>query len=87
MFIVDDAAPWPNEKRESYRLTEAAEKGQFDQIAALGQDIQRNTAALQEFKTSLTRKRIRNTFATPEELERKLEIALRTWLAENPSFK
>ncbi len=73
-------------QKEAYRLTEAALQGKFDLIPALGQEVQRNTAALQEFKAWLTQNRIRATLATPEELERKVESALREWLANNPSF-
>jgi len=86
VFLADEAAPWPDEKKEAYRLTEAALQGKFDQIPALAQEVQRNTAALQDFKTWLTQNRIRNTFQTPEELERKVESALKDWLATNPSF-
>jgi formylglycine-generating enzyme required for sulfatase activity len=86
VFLADETAPWPDEKKEEYRLTEAAKQKKFDQIPALALEIQRNTAALQAFKTWLTQGRIRNTFQTPEELERKVESALKDWLTTNPSF-
>ena len=86
VFVVDDAAPWPDDKKEAYRLTEAALQGRFEQIPALALEVQSNTAALQNFKTWASENRIRATFASPEELERKLESALKDWLASNPSF-
>ncbi|MEI7868987.1 MAG: SUMF1/EgtB/PvdO family nonheme iron enzyme [Candidatus Methylumidiphilus sp.] len=86
VFVADEAASWPDEKKEAYRLTEAALQGKFDQIPALGQEVQRNTAALQDFKTWLTQGRIRNTFQTPEELERKVESAMKDWLTDHPNF-
>ena len=86
VFVVDETAPWPDDKKEAYRLTEAALQGKYDLIPALALEVQRNTAALQEFKTWLTQNRIRAMFATSEELERKVESALKDWLVNNPSF-
>ena len=85
-FVVDEAASWPDDKKEAYRLTEAALQGKFELIPALAQEVQRNTVALQEFKTWLTQNRTRATFATPEELERKVESALKDWLHNNPVY-
>ena len=86
VFMADEAAAWPDDKKEAYRLTEAALQGKYDQITALAQEVQRNTTALSEFKAWLTQNRIRATFATPEELERKVESALKDWLLNNPVF-
>ncbi|MFZ4703725.1 MAG: DUF4062 domain-containing protein, partial [Candidatus Methylumidiphilus sp.] len=86
VFLADEAASWPDEKKEAYRLTEAALQGKFDLIPDLAKEVQRNTAALQDFKTWLTPNRIRNTFQTPEELERKVESALKDWLTDHPNF-
>ncbi|PZN68802.1 MAG: hypothetical protein DM484_30845, partial [Candidatus Methylumidiphilus alinenensis] len=86
VFVVDETAPWPDDEKEAYRLTEAALQGKFELIPALTQEVQRNTVALQEFKTWLTQNRIRAMFATSEELERKVESALKDWLHNNPVY-
>ena len=88
VFVVDEAAKWPLEKKEAHRMTTLAmtEGNSEAEVIALFQEIQRNTSALKEFKTWLTENRIRATFTTPEELERKVETALKDWLTNNPVF-
>ena len=87
VFVVDDEAAWPVEKKEDFRTTQASmENKSDDEIFALLKEVKRNKAKLQAFKTWLTQDRICNTFQSPEELERKVESALKDWLANNPSF-
>ncbi len=86
-FVVDDEVAWPVDKKEAYRMTQATmEDKPPDEISTLYKEVKRNTAALQDFKTWLTQNRIRNTFQTPEELERKVESALKDWLTDHPNF-
>ncbi len=87
VFVVDETAAWPLEKMEAHRMTLAMTEGKSEaEVITLFQEIQRNTSALKEFKTWLTANRIRATFITPEELERKVESALNDWLNNNPAF-
>lgn len=87
VFLVDELADWPVEKREEFRLTQAAQEGRFQDLPQLAQEIERNTRTLKEFKTWLTERHIRNTFANPEELGNKIESALRDWLDAHPEFE
>jgi hypothetical protein len=77
-FLAGKKPPWPVELKESYRLTEAEENGTYtDELAA---EVRRNRKKLEEFKQWLDDGRVRATFATPEELQRKVEGALREWI-------
>ena len=77
----------PRDGKERFQLTQAAKSGRYAEIAVLAAEVQRNTAALAEFKAWACG-RVRASFASPEELERKLGIqSLRAWLDEHPEFK
>ena len=87
VFVVDEAAAWPLEKMEAHRMTLAMTEGKSKaEKITLIDEIEQNEAALRAFKVWLTQNRIRATFATPEELERKVESALKDWLHNNPVY-
>ena len=83
-FLVDPAFDWPVQLKESYRVTEAFEKGKFD--PDLPAEVQRNLAGLAEFKEWLNSRAIRATFTNPEDLRGKVESALREWRNRHPEF-
>ncbi len=87
VFVVDEQANWPEDKREEFRLALAAKEGRYQELAQLGQEVERHTRQLKAFKAWLTANRIRNTFDGPEDLGRKVESALREWLDQHPEFK
>jgi hypothetical protein len=76
-FLVDEKCEWPAALRDSYRIAEAAEKGTAD--AKLLADVQKDIAQLAKFKAWLNGRRIRGTFSSQEELQRKVGDALREW--------
>ena len=87
VFVVDETAAWPLEKMEAHRMTLAMTEGKSKaEKITLIDEIEQNEAALRAFKVWLTQNRIRATFATPEELERKVESALKDWLHNNPVY-
>jgi hypothetical protein len=83
-FLIDPAADWPVQQKESYRLTAALEDGAF--TPALAEEVQRNIANLAKFKEHLNRN-LRATFSTPDDLHRKIEHALREWRGETPTVE
>ncbi len=66
-FVVDEDYSWPNEQRESYRLSEAAENGSV--TAELAAEVQRNIASLKEFKKWLSGNGTWRKFNSPDDLK------------------
>src|ERR1022692_1139577 len=83
-FLIDPAADWPIQLKESHRLAVAAEDGTL--TPALAEEVQRNIANLAKFKQHLSRN-IRATFRNPDDLRRQIESALREWRGEAPPVK
>src|ERR1022692_659427 len=81
-FLIDPAADWPIQLKESHRLAVAAEDGTL--TPALAEEVQRNIANLAKFKQHLSRN-LRATFRNPDDLCRKIESALREWRGEAPT--
>ena len=82
-FLVDEAAPWPEDSREEYRLVEAARSGQAVKIAA---EVESNIERLRAFKTWLRGRGIRGTFTNPEDLRGQVATALHEWRQRHPEF-
>ncbi len=85
--LLDDAAVWPVEKTEDYRLTVAAQQGKTDGIADLADEIQRNKLALVAFKEWLSEGRQRRSFSTTDQLSREITTALIRWRLDHPEFQ
>jgi formylglycine-generating enzyme required for sulfatase activity len=85
-FVVDSKYEWPVELTEEYRLTAAAQAGEFTELARLGEEVKRNIEQLKKFKKWLSGPRVRSRFTTPESLGREVERALREWRGRNPEF-
>jgi formylglycine-generating enzyme required for sulfatase activity len=83
-FLLDKDADWPAERRESYRLADAIEKG-IDTPELL-QEIKRNCVTLEEFKRLLNQT-LRSTFTTPVDLKSKIISALHEWRDQHPECK
>jgi hypothetical protein len=83
-FLIDQNFDWPIHLKESYRITEALEKGSFD--PNLVAEVQRNLASLVEFRQWLNSRAIRATFTNPDDLRGKVESALRDWWRQHPEF-
>jgi formylglycine-generating enzyme required for sulfatase activity/energy-coupling factor transporter ATP-binding protein EcfA2 len=83
-FLVEKDCDWPLQWKESYRLTQALEQGKA--TAELLGVVQRDITKLAEFKQWLNSLGIRAMFANPDELERKVESALREWRDRHPEF-
>ena len=84
-FVVDEDHPWPAERKEAYRLTEAAENGTL--TPELNGEVLRNIAKLKEFKKWLSGNGTWNQFTTPDDLKAKVLHALLggNGGADNPS--
>ena len=75
-FIVDNDVGWPDKDREEQRIAVAIREGRA--TPELLAEIQRNVAKLAEFKKWLSRN-VRATFRNLDDLQHKIEIALREW--------
>ena len=67
VFVLDGSHPWPAERKESYRATEALEKGKL--TAKLTKEIDRNVKKLGEFKGWLDSLGFRKSFTTSESVK------------------
>jgi hypothetical protein len=83
-FLVDKDCDWPVQLKESYRVTEALETGEF--TPELPDEVRRNISKLAEFKQWLNSLGIRATFANPDDLRGKVEVALRDWRDRHIEF-
>ncbi len=81
-FIVDDGQEWSTERREEYRFTELGLRGELTPEHAA--EIQDNVRRLGELKTWLGADRVLERFASPDDLARRVEGALRDWALEHP---
>ncbi|MFL6464929.1 MAG: DUF4062 domain-containing protein [Bryobacteraceae bacterium] len=81
-FLIDKNHQWPTELREAYRIMEAVQKGEKADLELL-QEVQRNTAQLEEFKSWLNSRGTRAAFTTREDLRGKVESALREWKGDS----
>jgi len=86
-FLADEAAVWPVENSEDYRLTVAAQQGNMDGIADLAKQVQHNKAAIAAFKAWLSEGRQRRLFRTPDELRLEITKALNRWRRDHPEFQ
>jgi predicted NACHT family NTPase len=73
-FVVGEKQPWPAELKESWRLSEAIEKGRYK--PELGEEVQRNVESLVEFKRWLEGLGFRGQFAKPDDLKLPIALAL-----------
>ena len=64
--VLDEKHPWPQERKESHRLADAAEKGTF--TPELAAEVQRNLARLKDFKKWLSENGFWWEFTTPDQL-------------------
>jgi len=78
VFLLDANAPWPIDQTESYRLTDAFNKGTF--TPELPVEVERNVRKLGEFRQWLETGRTRATFTSPDDLRAKVILALYKWL-------
>ena len=83
-FVVDEATEWPPEQRESFRVAAAVEAD--DASSELLKEVQQNLQRLRDFKSWVSRIGIRNTFANPDDLARKVERALGEWRERHLEF-
>ncbi len=83
-FLIDKDCDWSLQLKESYRLTEALEAGTF--TPELASEVQRNLAKLAEFKAWLNSLGVRATFANPDDLRGKVDVALREWRERHQEF-
>src|SRR5579872_3300818 len=81
-FVVDKE--WPLELNEAHRITEALMQGKA--TPELLGEIQRNIAKLAEFKEWLNGLGVRATFANPDDLRGKVDVALREWRERHTEF-
>ncbi|MEE8585780.1 MAG: NACHT domain-containing protein, partial [Acidobacteriota bacterium] len=84
-FLVDEEYDWPEKLREDYQLTAAIREGTA--TPELFNRVQRNVAALREFKAWLGKDRVFATFTTPDELSYEIVIALKDWLKRHPEVR
>ena len=75
-FLEDPPEPVAT---EDDRLTEAGERGQYQLLPQLAQEIPRNKASLGQFKAWLAEGRLRKTFDTADKLASDVAISLSRW--------
>ncbi len=83
-FVIDPDHKWPVELKESYRATEALEKGKL--TAKAQKEITRNVQKLGEFKTWLGSLGFRSTFTDTDSVNSEVEEQLAKWLKRHPDF-
>ena len=88
-FLVDEDAYWPLDLREECRAMTAVldEAATAEQLSETAQEVQRNVAALREFKGWLGDGRTRATFSTADDLKCGILIALKDWADRHPSVR
>ncbi len=86
-FFVDDETDWPVEQTENYRLTAAADQGNFGILAKLGLEIERNQTSLTNFRQWLSNGRQHRLFNTPGDLQLEITRAISRWRCEHPKFQ
>ena len=77
VWIVADDHPW-SEPREQDRLTDPSVLADPERVAAVARSVQ----ALQEFKRWLRASFVCDTFTTPDDLGKKIAVALSTYARE-----
>jgi formylglycine-generating enzyme required for sulfatase activity len=82
-FVVDEAAPWPEDQRDEFILNQAMRDGKAS--SELFARVQRDMAGLQRFKSWLNAKP-RETFRSAEDFEVKVLDALHKWRARHDEF-
>jgi hypothetical protein len=80
-FLLDKSVQWPAQLKESYRIAEAAEKG--NESPELLTEVRRSIRQLEQFKQWLE-KRTRATFTSPDDLKAKMVTALVKWRDRHP---
>jgi formylglycine-generating enzyme required for sulfatase activity len=83
-FLVDKAAEWPAELKESYRIAAAVEAG--GATPELVVEVQRSVGRLRDFKQWLDKRSTRATFSSPDDLYGKVLAALFDWRQRHPEF-
>jgi hypothetical protein len=79
-FLLDEAVEWPARSYESYRPQEAVTGGTDPaELPRLGEEILRNTRCLQDFKTWLDTRKVRNRFGNADELRGWVLHSLSEW--------
>ena len=79
-----DAADWPHDRREEFRLMQAVQNQTL--TPELGVEVQHAVRRLGEFKAWLNGQGIRATFRTPDDLGRQVAHALHEWRQRHPDF-
>jgi hypothetical protein len=77
-FIVDDNHEWPAHFRDSHQAHAVKQRAKASK--ELRAELDRDLERLAAFKKWLAARRIRATFGSPDEFQRKVEAALREWL-------
>ncbi len=77
-WIVDDDQPW-SAKKEQDRLTDPTVSADMNRVASVARSVQ----ALADFKTWLRSTFVCDTFTTPDDLGRKIAIALSNYWGQN----
>ncbi len=85
VFFPADWDAWPKDRRESFRLADAAQNGTFTPELAF--EVQRNMARLKDFRKWLETGRTRASFTTPDDLKAKVTQALYQWLDRRPECR
>jgi hypothetical protein len=73
-FVVDEKHSWPQELRESFRMSMAIEAGNYTHD--LAEEVNLNVTRLRDFKTWLNGLGVRAVFTSPEGFRADLEAAL-----------
>ena len=66
-FLLDEKCEWPERFRDDHRIAEAMEKG--TESPQILKEVEADIAALQKFKTWLSQRGIRASFASPDQTE------------------
>lgn len=76
-FLVDPKADWPDHLKEKARILHAYDNNLL--TPELTADVKLAEEKLQEFKNWLNKKKVRNDFTTPQDLQTKIIHALYEW--------
>jgi formylglycine-generating enzyme required for sulfatase activity len=83
-FFIGHDGPWPEEHREEHRLAKAARERKL--TPELSDEVQEALDGLQAFQQWLNGLGIRREAQSPEELGKKIILALAQWRKNHPEF-
>ncbi len=84
VFLVDESGPWPEDRREDYKLTSAMRNGRAD--PAMFAEVNERLRKLEAFKAWLHQHTTRATFSNPDDLRAKISESFLAWLKKHPEF-